>query len=307
VRTLGALAIAVGIAAFTGVAACNSSTGAASPAAAKSASAAALPTTQTATRSASGQVAVAHARVQAGVVTLTFKSEITNPQYKFDMQLFALHSGVTLAAFRQELPSVFSISNHKAAAVAVTWIIPRIVALGGNPGTQTTQIQAVLPAGTYYVGDLSAWAKSGGKSGLASFQVAGSASGAALPAASQSISMVEQAANMPRFSVQPATLKQGWTLIHNDSSAPHQAFMVPIKQGTTVQEVITSLNGVSTFTGIPVGVDMISPHSSINWMLQAPPGHYAVVCLVPDPATGKPQYQMGMVTLVTVAAGPAGG
>ena len=82
--------------------------------------------------------------------------------------------------------------------------------------------------------------------------------------------MVEQAANMPRFSVQPTTLKQGWTLIHNDSSAPRQAFMVPIKQGTTVQEVITSLNGVSTFTGISVGVDMISPHSSINWMLQAP-------------------------------------
>lgn len=119
--------------------------------------------------------------------------------------------------------------------------------------------------------------------------------------------MVEQAANMPRFSVQPTTLKQGWTLIHNDSSAPRQAFMVPIKQGTTVQEVITSLNGVSTFTGISVGVDMISPHSSIKWMLQAPPGHYAVVCLVPDPTTGKPQYQMGMVTLVTVAAGPAGG
>ena len=222
------------------------------------------------------------------------------------MQLFALHFGVTLAAFRHELPSLFGISNNKAAA-AVTWIIPHIVALGGNPGTQTTQIQAVLPAGTYYVGDLSAWAKSSGKSGLASFQASGSASGAALPAASQSISMVEQAAHMPRFSIQPTTLKQGWTLIRNDSSVPHQALMVPVKQGTTVQEVITSLNDVSTFTGIPVGVDMISPHSSINWMLQAPPGHYAVACFVPDPTTGEPQFQMGMVPLLTVAAGTAGG
>jgi hypothetical protein len=306
-KTLGALATAVVIAAFAGVAACSSGSSAVSPAAAKSPSAAALPTTQTATRSASGQVAVAHPQVQAGVVTLTFTSEITNPQYKFDMQLFALHSGVTLAAFRHELPSLFGISNNKAAAAAVTWIIPRVVAFGGNPGTQTTQIEAVLPAGTYYVGDLSAWAKSGGKSGLASFQVSGSASRAALPAASQSISMVGQAANMPRFSVQPTTLKQGWTRIRNDSSAPHQALMIPVKPGTTVQEVITSLSGVSTFIGIPVGVAMISPHSWINWMLRAPPGHYAVACFVPDPTTGKPQFQMGMVTLLTVAVGTAGG
>ena len=272
----------------------------------KSASAAALPTTQTATRSASGRVAVAHRQVQAGVVTLTFTSEITNPQYKFDMQLFALHSGVTLAAFRHELPSLFGISNNKAVA-AVTWIIPRMVALGGNPGTQTTQIQAMLPAGTYYAGDLSAWAKSRGKSGLASFQVSGSASGAVLPAASQSISMAEQAAHMPRFSVQPTTLQQGWTLIRNDTPALHQVVMFPVEQGTTVQEVISSLQGVSAFTGIPVGVDMISPHSSVNWMLHASPGYYAMVCFVPDRATGKPQYQLGMVTLLTVAAGAAGG
>jgi uncharacterized cupredoxin-like copper-binding protein len=164
----------------------------------------------------------------------------------------------------------------------------------------------VLPAGRYYVGNLSAWAKSGGKSGLASFQASGSASGAALPATSQSVSMVEQAGNMPRFSVQPTTLKQGWTLIHNDSADLHQAFMAPVKQGTTVQEVITSLNGNgSIFTGLPVGIDVLSPHSSINWMLQAPPGHYAVVCLIPDPTTGKPHYQMGMVSLITVAAGTA--
>jgi hypothetical protein len=306
-KTLGVLATAVVIAAFTGVAACSSSTSAGSPAATKSASAAALPTTQTATRSASGQVAVAHPMVQAGVVTLTFTSEITNPQHKFDMQLFALRPGVTLAAFRQELPGVFSISNNKAAAAAVTWIIPHIVALGGNPGTQASQIQAVLPAGTYYVGDLSAWAKSGGKSGLASFQVAGSASGTALPAAGQSISMVEQTAHLTGFSIQPTTLKQGWTRIYNDSSAPHQAFMDPVELGTTVQEVITSLTGTLPFIGIPVGVDMISPHGSINWMLQAAPGHYAVVCLVPAPATGKPQYEMGMVTLLTVTAGTAGG
>jgi hypothetical protein len=249
-RTLGAVATAVVIAAFAGVAACSSGSSTVSPAATKSASAAALPTTQTATRSASGQVAVAHPAVRAGVVTLTFRSEITNPQYKFHMQLFALHSGVTLAAFRHDLPSLLGVSNDKAAAAAVTWLTPRIVALGGDPGTKTTQIQAVLPAGTYYVGDLSAWAKSSGKSGLASFQVSGSASGAVLPAASQSISMVEQAANTPRFSVQPTTLQQGWTLIRNDTPALHQVVMFPVEQGTTVQEVISSMQGVSAFTGI---------------------------------------------------------
>lgn len=76
----------------------------------------------------------------------------------------------------------------------------------------------------------------------------------------------------------------------------------------TVQEVITSLNGNGDiFTAVPVGVDVMSPHSSINWILQAPPGHYAVVCFVPDPTTGKPHYQMGMVTFFTVAAGTASG
>ena len=106
-------------------------------------------------------------------------------------------------------------------------------------GQTTAEYALVILAAVAVAVVLIAWAKSSGKSGLASFQVSGSASGAVLPAASQSISMVEQAANTPRFSVQPTTLQQGWTLIRNDTPTLHQVVMFPVDQGTTVQEVIS--------------------------------------------------------------------
>ena len=45
---------------------------------------------------------------------------------------------------------------------------------------------------------------------------------------------------------------------------------------------------------------MLQGHSQVNVQLAGPPGHYAITCLVTDPATGKPHILMGMIAYANV-------
>jgi hypothetical protein len=237
--------------------------------------------------------------LQAGLITFHLVNQLAL-QRKGELLIFAMKPGATPTDFHAMLPALFG-TNLKAAAAATRWTIAHVYAYGGNLGGPSANEQVVLPAGTYYVADLMSWGKNPA-TGITTFKVSGTPHGS-LPSAPETVSMVEHASNMPRFAPSTTTLANGWVRINNTTADDHMVLMVPVKPGTTADQLIAGFfnpSAPSPFLGLPEGTDVLQAHSQLNVQIAGPPGYYAITCLVSDPTTGKPHILMGMTTFVNV-------
>jgi len=140
------------------------------------------------------------------------------------------------------------------------------------------------------------------QTGILTFKVSGTPHGS-LPAAPQTVSMVEHANNMPRFAPSAATLANGWVRMDNTTADDHMVLIVPVKPGTTDKQLIAGFfnpSAPSPFVGAPEGTDVLQAHSQLNVQIAGPKGYYAITCLITDPTTGKPHILMGMIPFVNV-------
>jgi uncharacterized cupredoxin-like copper-binding protein len=91
----------------------------------------------------------------------------------------------------------------------------------------------------------------------------------------------------------------------NDGPQPHEAALVRLNEGTTVEDIQAIIASGEPPSGPPPwvsagGSTAIMPGDQTTMTLELQAGEYAFVCFVPDPASGKPHIDLGMIAPLTV-------
>lgn len=130
--------------------------------------------------------------------------------------------------------------------------------------------------------------------------VSGTAVEAAPPTASATLRMSDFTYSLPAMTAGTHTL-----LMVNDGVQIHEAQLVKLDGDATAAEYIAAFTPGAS--GPPPGrlaggSGPLSPGREAYWTFTLEPGRYAIACVVPDPATGRPHFALGMVTEFEVAA-----
>ena len=91
----------------------------------------------------------------------------------------------------------------------------------------------------------------------------------------------------------------------NEGPSPHEASLVKLSEGITVGKVVEMLQASTPPSGPPPwtsagGIAGVQPGTVSSFDVDVPAGSYALVCFIPDPATGKNHLELGMIAGVTV-------
>jgi len=90
------------------------------------------------------------------------------------------------------------------------------------------------------------------------------------------------------------------TSLHNKGHQPHQAQIAKFKPGKGVADFKAVVKSgkldavIGLFSGFYGGPNAILPGRSQTTFENLPPGHYLLLCFVPDPKSGMPHFAMGM-------------
>jgi uncharacterized cupredoxin-like copper-binding protein len=102
-------------------------------------------------------------------------------------------------------------------------------------------------------------------------------------------------------------LPTGRQVVHvtNNGPQPHEAGIVKLSEGVTVEDLFSMATASAPPSGPPPfessgGIAALSPDHDGTMTVDLVPGEYAFVCFVPDPASGKPHIQLGMIGALTV-------
>jgi plastocyanin len=93
--------------------------------------------------------------------------------------------------------------------------------------------------------------------------------------------------------------------VTNVGPQPHEATLVKLNEGTTAEQVVQFFASSEPPSGPPPwtsagGIAAIATDTSATMEINVEAGQYAFICLVPDPASGKPHAALGMVGGLTV-------
>jgi hypothetical protein len=227
-------------------------------------------------------------QIQAGPVTITLDN---TGQESHHVQLVRLNDGVTLEQFQAALQE-----GEEAA-------LPLVTFQGGvaslSPGKQG-QVTLDLEAGQYLL--LCFIPSADGVPHLAKGMikpvsvVAGEGEQPAMvePEADVTVTLKDFTFEMPAHEIQAGA--QAWK-ISNAGPQIHELAIIKLAEGKTLEDV-------AAFTAAPSGpppfeevggMQALSPNASgwVNLDLQA--GEYAMLCFVPDFASGKPHVELGML------------
>jgi plastocyanin len=231
--------------------------------------------------------------VPAGVVNITLSN---SGKEEHQAQLAKIADGKTVqdvvaALAKQDMATAFSI----------------ITFVGGPTGVQpggTQTITANLAPGNYMALCFVEGADGVphfAKGMVAPFTVTGTAAGGQLPAAAAALTLQDFAF------VGLNTLPTGSQVVTvtNKGPQPHEATVVKLAPGVTLNQLVAAATAPSPPPGPPPFTDIggtaaIAPNSTANVTLNLPAGNYAFVCFVPDPASGKAHFQLGMIGGLTV-------
>lgn len=235
--------------------------------------------------------------VQAG--RISFHVSSTNPAPQGEggsaFSLFKPKHGVTLPQVFADLREVFS--DQAATAAKSTRDIVRDVTLYGLadvvPGYPEVVTQN-LRSGTYYLMDLAKYSGVGQPEVTRLF-VTGHGTAGSLHGS------VHVAANSADRFVAPASWPHHGTYVfRNVSDTIHFMAIVPVKDGTTDEQVQAYFDSGSQSPppfagdGPPGGNDVVSPGRAIAVSYNLPRGTYLLLCFVADDVTGMPHAVMGM-------------
>ena len=136
---------------------------------------------------------------------------------------------------------------------------------------------------------------------IGQLEVTGTASTEALPAGDSELALQDFAF------VGATTLSAGQhtVTVTNKGPQPHEATVVKLNEGVTVDQLRQAFTSTEAPSGPPPvtgagGVAGIAPNATVSMDLDLQPGNYAYICFVPDAATGKPHAALGMIAELTV-------
>jgi hypothetical protein len=242
-------------------------------------------------------VRIDHTTVHAG--TISFKVSSTNPASQngggSTITLFRPKHGVTLAQVFADLRE--ELSSTPAVAAKGTRDIVRDVSLYGLADVIPGYPEIVtenLRHGTYYLMDLANYSGKG-QPKTTRLVVTGHAEARAL------YGRVHVAATSTDRFIAPASWPHhGTYLFRNVSDTIHFMAIVPVKDGTTDQQIQAYFSSGSQSpppfarNGPSGGNDVVSPGKTIAVSYNLPRGTYALLCFVADDVTGMPHAVMGM-------------
>jgi uncharacterized cupredoxin-like copper-binding protein len=136
---------------------------------------------------------------------------------------------------------------------------------------------------------------------IAALEVTGSAVDAPLPAGDTELALQDFAFNgAPSLSAGQHTVT-----VTNNGPQPHEATLVKLTEGTTVEQVIQSFTAAEPPSGPPPwtsagGLAGIASGTTAAMEVDVEAGEYAFICFIPDPGSGKAHAALGMVGGVTV-------
>jgi hypothetical protein len=242
-------------------------------------------------------VRIDHTTVHAG--TISFKVSSTNPASQngggSTISLFRPKQGVTLAQVFADLRE--ELSSTPAVAAKGSRDIVRDVSLYGLADVIPGYPEIVtenLRHGTYYLMDLANYSGKG-QPKTTRLVVTGHAEARAL------YGRVHVAATSTDRFIAPASWPHHATyLFRNVSDTIHFMAIVPVKDGTTDQQIQAYFSSGSQSpppfarNGPSGGNDVVSPGKTIAVSYNLPRGTYALLCFVADDVTGMPHAVMGM-------------
>jgi hypothetical protein len=130
---------------------------------------------------------------------------------------------------------------------------------------------------------------------------AGAQAQAAEPKADQTVTMKDFAFEMP---TQVKAGPQTWKIV-NSGPQIHELAVVKLSPGTTFQDLQAMLTSDTPMSGPPPWTDaggmQALSQGLTGWLsLDLEPGEYAAFCFVPDPASMKAHFELGMMSGFTV-------
>jgi hypothetical protein len=237
------------------------------------------------------------ARVKGG--TVCFNVSSTNPVVQgnggSNVSLFQPKHGVTLARVFADLREEFS--STPATAAKGTRDIVRDVSLFGLADVVPGYPEVVtenLRSGTYYLMDLVNFT---GKGNPAITRLRVTTHGRVHELEGR---VHVAATSTDRFIAPGYWPHRGTYLFHNVADTIHFMAIVPVKAGTTDQQIQAFFNSGSQSqppffrNGPSGGNDVVSPGGTILVSYNLPRGTYVLLCFVADDMTGMPHAIMGM-------------
>jgi plastocyanin len=132
-------------------------------------------------------------------------------------------------------------------------------------------------------------------------EVTGTAVDAPLPAGDAELALQDFA----YVGVSSVAAGQHTVTVTNKGPQPHEATLVKLNEGTTVEDVVQNFTSAEPPSGAPPwtpagGIAGIAAEATAAMEIVVEAGDYAFICFIPDPGTGKPHAALGMVGGLTV-------
>jgi hypothetical protein len=232
------------------------------------------------------------ASVPAGVTAIT----MTNAgKEEHQAQLVKINAGKTMA----DLLTALQNPDPSAALSLVT------LSGGPNgvePGASGTATVALEPGAYAFVCFIQSpdGTPHVAKGMIAPLEVTGTATTTDLPAGDASLTLKDFSFDLDSLAAGKHTVT-----VKNDGPQPHEATIVKLNDGVTVDTIRGMLaaspapSGSAATSGPPPWTDVggltgIAPGTTANMDVDLPAGNYAFICFIPDPATGKAHFELGM-------------
>jgi hypothetical protein len=232
----------------------------------------------------------APASVEAGLVKVNFKNAGTMAH---EAALARLETGKT----PQDLQAAFP--QGEAAVLQLLTFVggPNAV----DPG-RTASVSSALEPGVYaflcFLPDPADGAPHVAKGMISFMNVTGQAAAVTAPKADKSIVMKDFAYDMPALAKGKQTVK-----LSNEGPQPHVLSLLKLGQGKTMKDVGAFLAGQAPPGPPPfsaLGGSALTKGRDAYLELDLEAGNYVAICPVPDPASGKPHSELGMVKEFTI-------
>jgi hypothetical protein len=237
--------------------------------------------------------------VHAGFVTF----KVSTPESTYHaLQILRVNHGSTLTQVLADFTLGLSDSRTDNAQGS-RQLVKDATLMGGVVTSSYAPMSVTVPLtpGTYYLFDQN---EVGGTTPVRihTLKATGRMDWAGMPRFSSVIGMVINGDDMPQFAA-PTTLRaDGNILMYGQGDELHEAVFRPILPNVDdayITQYYKDLDAglphaPSPWTDIQHGLQAMSPGQFAVFHLDLPPGHYALVCLVPDDVTGIAHSHMGM-------------
>jgi uncharacterized cupredoxin-like copper-binding protein len=232
--------------------------------------------------------------VAAGVTTISL---VNTGKEEHQAQLVKINDGKTF----DDLTTVLKNPDPSAALALVSFAGGPNGVQPGATGEATSDLQPGHYAFLCFISGADG-VPHFAKGMIAPLEVTGTSTGGSLPTTDATVTAKDFGYETPA-SVPAGT--HSFTLT-NSGPQSHEAGIIKLNAGVTVDQVLAAMTGGTEPAGPPPwsdvgGIGAVAPGSSATFTATLDAGAtYAFICFVPDPATGKPHAQLGMIAPIPV-------